>query len=234
MSYNILKNPPTSGISTIDSWDTSLKEQHLEVSHDQSMLTLANPDDALIVVGPPRLKLAKGETAEFHIVGMVQSLQYSEQSQLQPMKAIGSKRHVFSRTNGPVQGSIGRALFLGQNLYKALYALTDGTDLLADAQVSGTKGDASSNWYANLEEDLFRVPLGLGIIYRSAGSNAASKNIGADYLEVVSLQSRNVSLQSGQAMIMEQVQFMADRIIPWTSYSPELARDVSNPAGGLF
>lgn len=228
MSYNILKSPPASGITTIEAWDKDLKEQHLEVSHDQSMLTLANPDEALIVVGPPRLA---DKDATFHIVGMMQSLQYSEQSQVQPMKAIGSRRHIFSKTNAPVQGSIGRMLFLGANLYRALYQVADASNFVTD-KVSGN-GKTTSSWYANLEEDLFRIPFGLGIIYRTPATNAASTNIGSDYLEVVSLVNRNVSLQSGQAMIMEQVSFMADRVVPWTSYQSGIEVSSLNPAGSL-
>lgn len=230
MSYKILENPPASGLTTIDAWTKDIKEQHLEVSHDQSMLTLANPDESLIVVGPPRLQ---GDDAEFHIVGMVNNLQYAEQSQVQPMKAIGSRRHVFSRTNAPTQGSIGRMLFLGPNLYRALYQIANGENLLSNSKVSGS-GDETSAWYANLEEDLFRIPFGMGIIYRSPVNNASNTNIGADYIEVMNLVNRNVSIQSGQTMIMEQVSFMADRVIPWTSYQSEADVSSENPAGELF
>ena len=41
---------------------------------------------------------------------------------------------------------------------------------------------------------------------------------GAEYLEVCTLVNRSVSSAAGQAMVMEQVAFMADRVLPWDSY----------------
>lgn len=223
MSYNIITDKPMSTPVRTDpsAWMKQYKEQFIEHSHDQSTFSLVTPDDSLIFVGPPRL--AGTGSTEFYAVGFVNSFNYSEQSQVQPMKAIGSRRHIFARTNAPVQGSIGRVMVLGSNLYRALYALTGLSDVIANRNSKfavGDNGDKSS-WYTNLEEDLFRIPFGLGIIYNSPASIAenSTKSAGAEYIEMIQLQNRSVGFQAGGVMIMEQVSFIADRVIPWHAYA---------------
>ena len=80
-------------------------------------------------------------------------------------------------------------------------------------------------WFSNIEEDLFRVPFGMGVIYNSPSSLASSnskfdagKGV-AEYIEGCVLLNRTMSLQSGQAMVMEQVTFMADRVVGWSSWN---------------
>lgn len=222
----------------IDSWSSDVSNNNVEFIHDWSQLTLATPDDSLIFVGPPRLEMA-GEDS-FQVVGFTNTLQYSETSQVQPMKAIGSSRHVFSRVNSPVQGSIGRMVAHGPNLLRTLYRVCDVTEalqgLVSAEEVSGyAEGngtDRRANWFSNLDNLLFRVPFGLGVIYRAPSNGLDETYIGADYLEVCSIASRNVSTQSGQGFIMEQVQMMADRIIPMGEYTRDVSLENYTPAQG--
>ena len=221
--YSILDNPTPEPLQDLSGWADQYKERHISALHDQSMLTLATPDDAIIIAGPPRL--AGGidtDLGGFYVIGFVNMFQYSEQSQVQPLKALGSKRHIFSKTNTPVNGSIGKMLTLGPNLLRALYSNID-TDGLGEfnKKYSGNADDDSSIWYSNLEEDIFRVPFGLGVIYPTPGTQAISGTdfIGAEYFEATVIINRSISIQSGQTMIMENVSFMADRVIPLTSYS---------------
>lgn len=235
MGYNVVTNN-VSPAADITSWVDTYKEAHIGASHDQSMLNLATPDDSLLVVGPPRLKDAGGSSDSFYLVGMVQGLNYSESSAVQPMKTIGSRRHVFAKSNQPVQGSISRMLVLGSNLYRALYALTDIPDNIASRNAQFAVGDKDkASFYTNLEDDLFRLPFGLGIIYQSP-STAAEKGkttVGAEYLEICTLVNRQAQMATGQGMILESVSFMADRVVPWTAYAgPEW--DSDNPAASLL
>lgn len=227
MAYNIY-NPTSDGgqtqITTIDNWAGAYKNANLESAHIESMATLGTPDECLIVAGPPRLVDAG---TELPVVGMVNGLQYTESSQVQPLKAIGSRRHIFSKTNLPIQGSIQRLVFVGRNLFRALYGEIELDTTLGlqsqNAQVAGRKSHGvNTAWLHNLEEDIFRVPFGLGLIYSCPGAiakNGGYQFIGGEYLECCVLQSRTTSIQSGQTMIMEQVQFMADRVVPWETYS---------------
>lgn len=223
MGYNIITDRPMSSPvrTDITTWMKTYKQQFIEHSHDQSTLSLVTPDDSLIFVGPPRL--VGSNRTEFYAVGFVNSFNYNEQSQVQPVKAIGSRRHIFARTNAPVTGSIARLMVLGSNLYRALYALSEFPNSIKDRNsyfAVGANGEKSS-WYTNLEEDLFRIPFGLGIIYNSPASMAetSDKSAGAEYIEMIQLNSRSVGFQSGGAMIMEQVSFMADRVIPWDAFA---------------
>jgi len=237
MSYDISDGKPTP-VTSIETWLSQYKEQNLNMSHDQGMMALASPDDSLLVVGPPRL--ADGDDGgNFHVVGLINSFMYSEVSQIQPFKPIGSRRFIFSKTNGPVQGSITRMMVLGSNLYRALYAVTDlapiGGAVSKNKFVQGNLG-ADSSWFTNLEEDLFRIPIGLGIIYMAPANGIRQgtyKAIGAEYIEACVLQSRQASTQSGQTTIFEQVQFMADRIVPWNAYSGP-AFTSTNPVGDVL
>ena len=229
--YNIYGASPHSTMQpTVDvtQWVENYKEQNLESSHDQSMATLGTPDECLIVAGPSRLSTdtQKG----YPVIGMANMVQYTESSQIQPMKAIGSRRHVFSKSNLPIQGSIGRLVIAGRNLFRALYQGTEiGTSLglnARNAKISALgweNTDETTPWLHNLEEDLFRVPFGLGFVYSCPGALAnkgvtETAYIGGEYLECCVLQSRTVSVQTGQTIIMEQVQFMADRALPWVAF----------------
>jgi len=238
MAYNVFAESVSSGVvSDLSTWVAQYKERNISASHDQSMLSLATPDDAIIIAGPPRLAGQDngGDLDKFYTVGFVNMFQYSEQSQVQPLKALGSRRHIFSRTNTPVNGSIGKMLCFGPNLIRALYSQIE-----AD-QVKGTSSkfmsaDVAANalWYSNLEEDLYRVPFGLGVIYSSPGTSLKGvKKLGAEYFESVVLINRSVSLQSGQTMIMENVSFMADRVVPLSSYIEDGVYSEANLLGKL-
>lgn len=223
-TYNISSDPANINPSRDDvtQWIEQYKESFIEHHHDQSPHTLVVPDECLLVVGPPRLSM---EGDDFYIVGLVNGFSYNETSQVQPFKALGSRRHIFSRTNQPVQGNIQRMMVLGNNLIRALYSVTDPASNVAEhPNTKFSKNQDSSpmdnQWFTNLEEDLYRYPFGLGIIYNSPGSrsNEGKESAGAEFLEICHIVSRQVQLQSGQTMVMENVQFMADRVVPWPAY----------------
>lgn len=225
MGFNVTSSPDYNEPvrSDISQWVEKYKEAFIEHQHDQSPHTLVTPDECLLVVGPPRLSM-QGD--DFYIVGLVNGFNYSETSQLQPFKTLGSRRHIFSRTNQPVQGTIQRMMVLGNNLIRALYSVTEPSSNVVDHENTQFHygNGMEDQWFMNLEEDLFRYPFGLGIIYNSPGSRSDgsdSNNAGAEYLEVCHIQSRQVQLQSGQTMVMENVQFMSDRVIPWAAFGPD-------------
>lgn len=207
------------------SWIKQYKEQFVEHYHDTSQLTFIQPDDCLIVAGPPRLSLASG-TDVFHTIGFINSFQYTETRSVQPLKAIGSRRHVFSSTNAPVQLSISRMMLIGNNLLKSLYANADfGQGITnTNSKYDIKTGNQEGTWWTNVEEDVFRVPFGLGVIWDAPASLAHAANsgttvhAGAEYFEVCTLVNRSTAIQSGQAVMMENVTLMADRVVPWSSY----------------
>jgi len=232
MAYNIVELNGIAPTTDLNSWISKYSDVHMEYSHDQSMLTLATPDDALLVVGPPRFIQLDG--TNLTVVGFLHNINYNETAQVQPMKAIGSRRHLFSRTNAPVQGTIMRMMILGKNLAKVLYSQTDLSEFSNSVSKWGSQdSESASMWYSNLEEDIFRIPFGLGVIYSSPANRidvGEGTIIGAEYIEACTLISKQSSIQAGQAMIMENVSFMADRVMPWTTeYNTGLLADTSNP-----
>lgn len=247
MSFNPITNIEVSSGADRDiaSWVKNYKESFVQHPHDTSQLTLVLPDDCLVVAGPTRLSHA-GENVDgfggggnkdnqFYTIGFASAVSYSETSDVQPLKAIGSRRHIFAKTNSPVQIQIQRLMFLGMNLLRAIYAqVAVGSDTYARnskyAQIpndgfaggdSGNQNDVSkAAWYSNIEEDIFRIPIGLGVIYNAPASLAGQKKYaGAEYFETCVFASRQVAMQAGQAYIMEDVSLYADRVVPWMGTS---------------
>ena len=216
-------------VDDIEQWSSQYKETNMEMFSDRGLMDLINPDDSILVAGPPRLTQASDKDESFFIVGVCQNINLQEQSQVQPLKALGSRRHIFAKTNSPVSVSIQRLFFLGNNMYRVLYQKIKkevldpepGEQSANDKLIVG-KDDNYTDTYmlANIEEDLFRIPFGLGLIYNTTStSRKKGSHLAAEYVECCVLQSRAVSIQTGQAIIMENVQIMADRVIPFQSYS---------------
>lgn len=222
MSFSPIKLIESQGIVTDpSSWVSNYKEQNIEHYHDTSQLTFIHPDDCLIVAGPPRLALASGSN-DFHTIGFVSSIQYTETRSVQPLKAIGSRRHVFGISTAPVQVNMSRIMVVGRNLLNSFYAnATFGDDIEDRNSKYDIKAKSEEGtWWTNLEEDVYRVPFGLGIIWDSAATLAGESDHhgAAEYIEVCTLVNRSQAIQSGQAVLMENVSMMADRIVPWTDY----------------
>jgi len=213
-------------VTDISEWANQYKEQSIEMHNSRGMFDLASPDDSLLVAGPARFSDST-QTGSFYVIGVCQQIQIQEQSNVQPVKSIGTRRMLFTKSNAPVSISIGRMMFYGKNLARALY--TQVTSSFADVNTSSQKfaqgGDyAASKYLTNLEEDLYRTPFGLGIIYHTPRSAALAKSgsndaVGAEFAECCYLVSRATSIQSGQTTIMENVQILADRMVPWDTYS---------------
>lgn len=259
--YNIVTDSTGSGTPgitpalTIAQWAQQYGENNIEYKMDQTMLTLVTPDDSLCFVGPPRLTgmginvnsntgtFSTSDT-QYRIIGFLNNIQYSETANVQPMKAIGSRRHFFSKSNQVVQGSISRLLILGTNLYRLLYGVTDESFLSDTTKYRhGNFNEGNDLTYYNLEEDVYRIPFGLGIIYSAPGLNAADgfdalttgQAVAAEYLECCVLTSRRVGLQTGQAMVLEDVTFLADRVMPLSSFNADgLAVTNTNPLSSMI
>lgn len=232
-------------------WTARWKDTNVGFATDASAFSLANPDDTLLFVGPPRLP-RKSDSA-IALVGMTPSFDYTEQSMVQPIKTIGSRLHLFARSNSTVSAQMSRAVFYGPNLLKQLYSVIntnvvgkpgyglegDNGDYSKDASSSygGTiyasffpDNKMDAGWWGSLGDDLFRVPIGLGVVYNSPGGLNNNSNIGADYLENCQIMARSISIQAGSGVIMENVSIIADRALPWVA--PYFASQASGRSYG--
>lgn len=222
--------------NTPESWVDWYKDSSIGFAADTSTFSLANPDDTLIFVGPPRMPL-NGEMA-VALVGMTPSISYNESANVMPLKALGSRLHMFARSNTPVSGNMTRLVGYAPNFMRQLYkvintnvlakpmqTLEDSTGngvATASSNYHGTsyatffpKDNMTAAWWSNLSDDLYRIPIGLGIVYNSPGGLNAKSSIGADYIENCQINSRSISVNSGGGLVMENISFIGDRVLPW-------------------
>lgn len=192
--------------SSIDNWD--VQNGCVERVTDNIAYTSANPDDALVLVGPPRYGSKTYKTDQLYPVGLLQQFQFSQSRGVQPMQTIGSGRAYFTAGKSTVQFSIGRLFAKGPNLLKALMknAEISGIDLskFGERPIS----ENADNFAVNLDSELFLIPFGLQIVFRDKSNNS----LGAVYLESCMIQSYSLGLAAGQNVIMENVSGMADRL----------------------
>jgi hypothetical protein len=195
------------GLSTttsIDTWD--VQNGCVERLTDNIAFTAANPDDALVLVGPPRYSAAT--QSDLYPVGLLQQFQFSQGRGVQPMQTIGSGRAYFTAGKSTVQFSIGRLFCKGPNLLKALMSNAEkaGVDLkkFGERPISNN----ATNFAVNLDSELFLIPFGLQVIFRDKSNN----NLGGVYLELCMIQNYSLGLAAGQNVIMENVSGMADRL----------------------
>lgn len=199
------------------------RSQHHSVERftDNAAYTSAHPDDTLVLAGPPR-SMDKS-TSDFGgnpstawkslmAIGMLQGFQIGSQKPTQPVQAIGSGRLFFVSGKAQTSWSLGRLFCNGRNLVRALYhnAVAGGVPVqnFDDRPVATS---ASDTFYLNLDSELFYVPFGLAAIFRDKAKNL----LGAVYIELCMIQSYNVGFNAGQNMIMESVNGMCDRVLPF-------------------
>ena len=190
--------------TSIDNWD--VQNGCVERLTDNIAYTAANPDDALVLVGPPRYAAADQST--LYPIGLLQQFQFSQGRGVQPMQTIGSGRAYFTAGKSTVQWSCGRLFAKGPNLLKALMknAESSGVDLKAFGE--RPIANNSPNFAVNLDSELFLIPFGMQVIFRDKSNN----NLGGVYLEMCMIQSYNLGLAAGQNVMMENVSGMCDRL----------------------
>lgn len=201
----------TKGIGT---WQS--QQRTVERFTDNAAYTAAHPDDTLVLAGPPRkIDANEQDTSGWQslmAIGMLQGFQMNSQKPTQPLQAIGSGRTYFVSGKSQTTWRIGRLFCNGRNLLRVLYhnAVAGGvpTQNFDDKPVAL---DASDMYYVNLDSELYYVPFGIGAIFKDKIHNL----IGAVYLELCMIQSYGLGFNAGQAMILEDVNGMCDRILPF-------------------
>jgi len=207
----------------LNSW--RFQDHYVERVMDNAAYSSAHPDDTLVLAGPARAEGADAAGAApgantLLAIGMLQSIQISQQKSTQPVMAIGSGRSFFVSGKAQGRGSIQRLFVNGRNLLRVLYhnARTNNlpVNLLDDKPVVS---DANEQFYINLDSELYLVPFGLASLFRSK----AHDNIGGFYAELTMIGSYSIGFQAGMNMVAESVDFMFDRLKPYT------ANDVAGP-----
>ena len=204
---------------TSDHSSWGFQNYQIERLMDHAALTSAHPDNTLILAGPPRWETTAAQAVASESMldtllplGMVQNFQVGQNIPVQPMMAVGSSRAFY--LTGKPQGSvaIARLFCSGRNLLRALMTNSVRTPNTIDPSLLDDRAayTPSSTFYANLDSELFRVPLGLACYFYNKMHNA----LGAFYLELCQIQSWSIGFGAGQNMILENVTLLFDRLLP--------------------
>lgn len=205
------------GITTgVQSW--TFQNKHIERHMDNAAYQAAHPDNTLVLAGPARLSSVSGTgsatdgVSSLLAIGMLQAIQFTQTKPTQPLMAIGSGRSFFVSGKSQTQWTIGRLFANGRNLLRVLY----------HNFVAQGAGDASafddpaalaqkSNFFMNLDSELFYCPFGLGTIIRTKSHDL----VASWYTELSMINSWAVAINSGGNMILENVTGLADRMLPF-------------------
>ena len=210
--------------------DWSFQNSYVERLMDHAALSSAHPDDTLVLAGPPRY--VRGQAEDIHknllAIGMVQTMQVTQQKPTTPMQAVGSGRSFFISGKAMGNASIARLFVNGRNLLRVLYtnALQQNIDAtLFDDQAVWV--DKKSKFYANLDSELFLIPFGIAVFFR----DKVHDELGAFYLELCHINSWAIAVSAGQNMVMENVNMMFDRLVPISTNGAGLRSTANyNPA----
>lgn len=204
------------GITTgVESW--KFQDNYVEREMDNAAYSAAHPDDTLVLAGPPRkgtvvpnAASTAAEKGTLLAIGMLQSVQFTQTKPTQPMMAIGSGRSFFVSGKAQTQWTIARLFVNGRNLLRVLYHNAVKGGIQVQNFDDPAAKSATSNFFINLDSELYYVPFGLACFFR----NKSHDLVGSFYAELAMINSYAVSANAGQNMILENVSGLADRLLP--------------------
>jgi hypothetical protein len=195
----------------VESW--KFQENYVEREMDNAAYSAAHPDDTLVLAGPPRkasMSETEGGDKGLLAIGMLQSVQFTQSKPTQPMMAIGSGRSFFVSGKAQTQWTIARLFVNGRNLLRVLYHNAVQAGMEVEKFDDPAAKSATSNYFINLDSELYYVPFGLACFFR----NKSHDLVGSFYAELAMINSYAVSANAGQNMILENVSGLADRLLP--------------------
>jgi len=204
-------------------------EEFIGRINEDSPLTMAHPDDTVLIAGPPRYILMSGDNASFDtakisLFGSFQSCRIGMSQTDTPLKAIGSSEFFRATTNNPISVSMDTVFANGDNLLKILYnnfinfMAGDDKDIKELQKYFGNEvarsimafSDKKVNYFTNLSSPIYSIPFGLGIIW----ANKLREIIGSIYIENVLIRDFATAVQAGATVIMESVTMIGTRLVP--------------------
>jgi hypothetical protein len=197
----------------------------------------------LIAAGPPNLAFlgsddALAPSAEegdggglVFPIGITQRFGMAHTRQHARIWEIGSERSywISGRTVGQV--TLGRIVYHGPNILRALYAYYDNTKSIPNIAVPTLMGESDEivtananrnphedirvapgfrNHFMNLASDLFMQTIGLMIYFKDSNDDSVS----AAYLENCVIPTHSVGFDAGGTVIQENVQVQFERMTP--------------------
>lgn len=193
------------------------QDHYVERVMDNAAYSSAHPDDTLVLAGPARVDTAQiaesnGESVQSLLaIGMLQSVSFQQSKPSQPVMAIGSGRSFFVSGKAQGAGSMQRLFVNGRNLLRVLYHNARATSLPVELLDDPAARNFQSQFYINLDSELYLIPFGLASIFRTK----AHHFVGGFYAELTMINSYNLAFQAGGNMVTESVSFAFDRLLPF-------------------
>jgi hypothetical protein len=208
---------PQTGITRgLTTW--KFQDHYVERVMDNAAYTAAHPDDTLVMAGPPRSPDPKTSNitdssidSKMLAVGHLQQFQVTQQKPTQPVMAIGSGRAFFVSGKAQGQVTLSRLFLNGRNLLRVLEHNVRRSGLPVGNFDDRPARDPSRQYYVNLDSELYLIPFGLGSLFR----DKVHHNIGGLYAELMMITTYAVGITAGQNMVMEQVNCVFDRLLPF-------------------
>jgi hypothetical protein len=198
-----------------------MQDNYVERVMDNAAYTAAHPDDTLVMAGPPRVPLPKTGTGtaptpkslqeQLLAIGHLQTVQFQQQKPTQPVMAIGSGRSFFVSGKAQGQATLGRLFVNGRNLLRVLNHNARRNDLNVQDMDDRAANRLKTQFYINLDSELYLIPFGLGVIFRDKIHDL----LGGFYTELTMITSYAIAFSAGQNMILEQSNLVFDRMQPF-------------------
>jgi hypothetical protein len=191
------------------------QQNHVERMLDNATYDAAHPDDTLLLAGPARKGVAVPGTnapRTLMALGMFQSFGIQSQAPVMPLMGIGSGRSFFLRGKSQSSWNLQRVMINGRNLLRALYhnaVEVSGLDASMFDDPAALR--QQSQFFINLDSELFYIPFGLVVVMRTKSRTL----VAGCYLELCMINSYGTQIQAGQNMIAEMVSGACDRILPF-------------------
>lgn len=195
------------------------QDHYVERLMDNAAYSSAHPDDTLVLAGPARESDSSPGATEgvqsLLAIGMLQTISFQQAKPTQAQMAIGSGRSFFVSGKAQGSGSIQRLFVNGRNLLRVLHHNARATELPVQNFDDPAARSLTSQFYINLDSELYLIPFGLASIFRTK----AHHFVGGFYAELTLINSYAIGFQAGGVSISEQVNFSYDRLLPYAEDS---------------
>lgn len=223
--------------NAINQWDFNTK--HVQ----QNMMSgdFVGSHSCLICATVPRIELlsnggeynmissGSGSNDDYNVampIGIVSDFSVQQQSQLQQLYEIGSKRKytvVSGRTDGGM--TIARAQYDGPSVLRMFYAFYPQECISkygAQLEKAPVAQDTSmfkniesapgyNQFWLNMMSDIFTYPFGIMLVQKNSANN---RDISATLFENCYVAMHQMSVSAGQVIIAESAQLTFDRVVP--------------------
>lgn len=209
---NITNEDPLKGaITTLTDWLNGKPNASIGLNADVASGYSLSSDTTLPVVTQPTVSRIKA-MSDMIPIPFCMSINFQEARSITPNKMVGTTAMVMTSTNTPAGGSMTIIPTRENNTLSSIYRL------MKDKPGSGSdKFITERNHYYDLNEALFSIPVGLGVVYSTkvqrSSRNKTQKIVGIQIAENSLIQSIQYSISAGQATTPESVSFISQSIV---------------------